>query len=285
MTKIRIIKPPVYLICHKFGTILAPFLKTDVLKFPIYVLLLLVWGWCPAQTEISDSTRKTADSIQNNDKDSLRAHQSFIKIDSGLLAKRHAYVERVGNWKSMDSIQLNKVFIIAPLHFDNRKERRKYLILRRKVKRVWPYAILAAERLTSLNERLDQIDSRYGKSRYTKRVQRYLESKFKERLKKLSKTEGQILVKLLYRQTGETSYELVRDLRNGWRAFRYNVTAHLFTISLKEKYDPYQVKEDYYIEHILLRGFQHHELEHQNPAIELNYSKIINNWNQKSVLN
>ena len=70
-------------------------------------------------------------------------------------------------------------------------------------------------------------------------------------LKKLTRTEGQILVKLIYRETGSTAFSLVRELRNGFRAFTYNTIAKVFKISLKEEYNPLKVREDLFIEDIL----------------------------------
>src|SRR5699024_202810 len=130
-----------------------------------------------------------------------------------------------------------------------------YLILRRKTLKVWPYAVTAADRLMTLRERLEKLNTKRAKKEYTKIAQNYLEDEFKGELKKLTKTEGQILVKLIYRQTGETTFDIAKDLRSGWNAFWYNTTASLFTISLKETYDPYSVKEDFFIEHILQRAF------------------------------
>src|SRR5690606_26587870 len=105
------------------------------------------------------------------------------------------------------------------------------------------------------------IEKKSHRKRYTKQVQNYIEGEFSDRLKKLTHSEGQILVKLIHRQTGRTAFDLVKELRTGWRAFWYNTTANLFEISLKEEYNPYQVKEDYLIEDILERSFRDNILE------------------------
>jgi hypothetical protein len=170
----------------------------------------------------------------------------------------------------VDPVKLEEVVLLSPMKFKSRLERREYLILKRKTRKVWPYATLAAERLQTLNKRLENLEIKADKRRYTKIIQRYIEEEFTEELKKLTKTEGQILVKLMYRQTGETTFDIVRNLKSGWRAFWYNTTASLFNISLKEKYDPTNVKEDYYIEHILQRSFQRGILERQPAVDEIN---------------
>ena len=130
-------------------------------------------------------------------------------------------------------IELDEVLILNKLNFSSNEEKIKYLILKRKTIKVYPYAKLAADRLTALNERLESLKRISERKRYTKIIQRYIEDEFSAELKKLTRTEGQILVKLIHRQTGLTTFDLVKELRSGWRAFWYNNTAKLFDISLK----------------------------------------------------
>ena len=175
--------------------------------------------------------------------------------------------------------------MLGKLKFDNELERRRYLILRRKTLKVYPYAKLAAERLVELNSRLDQIKSRRDRKRYTKIVQEYIENQFSAELKKLTRTEGQILVKLIHRQTGTTTFELIRELKSGWRAFWYNTTASLFDISLKEEFQPDVVEEDYLIEDILQRAFQANQLEPQPTALDFEFLELTNKWTKPSKRN
>ena len=179
----------------------------------------------------------------------------------------------------VDAIDLDEVLVVGAYKFDSRNERRQYLILKRKTKKVWPYAVMASERLTELQNRLSKLESGYKKRKYTRIVQNYIEEEFTAELKKLTKTEGQILVKLMYRQTGETTFDIVKDLKSGWRAFWYNTTASLFNISLKEKFDPQEVKEDYFIEHILRRGFQKGDIKKHPSAIDINFVTCMQKWN------
>ena len=93
--------------------------------------------------------------------------------------------------------------------------------------------------------------SKRKKKKYTKMLEKFVQNELTSELKKLTRTEGQILVKLIFRETGVSAYSLVRELRNGFRAFTYNTIARVFNISLKEKYDPLNVREDLFIEDIL----------------------------------
>lgn len=177
-----------------------------------------------------------------------------------------------------DAEFLDEVLILPKLSFTSKDDLREYLILKRKTKKVWPYAVLAAERLDSLNARLTKIESKRKRKRYTKMIQRYIEGEFTDELKKLTKTEGQILVKLMHRQTGETTFGLVKELRTGWSAFWYNTTANMFSISLKEEFNPYEVREDFLIEDILQREFSKGRLNEQPPAFPIEYYDLTSIW-------
>lgn len=172
---------------------------------------------------------------------------------------------------SVSAVELDEVLLIQDLKFTSRYERIKYLILQRKVKRTWPYARLAADRLSKLDKELAVMDRKRDKRRYARQVEDSIEDQFKEELKKLSRTEGQILIKLIHRQTGDDAFSLIKRLRSGWSAFWFNSTASFFDISLKEEYQPTTDVEDFYIEDILQQQFKREILEPQEPAIPIDY--------------
>ncbi len=176
------------------------------------------------------------------------------------------------------AIDLNEVLLLQNLKFDSKDDRIKYLILKRKTIKVYPYAKLAAERLTSLNERLATLKRKRAKKKYAKLIQKYIEEEFSAELKKLTRTEGQILIKLIHRQTGKTTFDLIKQLRNGWRAFWFNTTASMFDISLKREFDPFNIKEDFLIEDILERAFQDGKLKRQDPALDFDYYDLSDKW-------
>ncbi len=176
------------------------------------------------------------------------------------------------------SIALDEVYIFGKLDFASYKDKLRYYILRRKTIKVYPYAKLAAERLVELNDSIVLIKRRSKRKKYTKKIQKYIEEEFSEELKKLTRTEGQILVKLIYRQTGTTAFNLVKELRSGWRAFWYNTTAKMFKISLKKEYDPKNVHEDYLIEDILQRAFAASKLDRQKSVLDYDYATLMNKW-------
>lgn len=188
------------------------------------------------------------------------------------------YIIIKGDSVPRKSINLDEVVLLHKLKFENSEERIRYLILRRKTLKVYPYAKMAADRLDSLTKHLATLTKNRDKQRYTKKIQKYIEGEFSDELKKMSRTEGQILVKLIHRQTGRTAFDLIKELRSGWRAFWYNTTASMFDISLKREFDPVNEKEDYLIEDILQRNFQNGLLERQDAAILFNFYDLTDKW-------
>ena len=178
------------------------------------------------------------------------------------------------------SIELKEVVLFQPLRFYNYDEAKRYVILRERTFRVYPYAKMAADRLNILNGRLEQIRSKRKRKIYLKRLERFIYDEFEKELKKLSRSQGRILIKLVHRQTGETTHQLVKDLRNGWRAFIYQTTASLFKLSLKDIYDPQSIYEDYLIEDILQRAFSEERLERQDTALDYDLDSLYNYWKE-----
>ena len=178
-------------------------------------------------------------------------------------------------------ITLKEVVVFQPLRFKTREELKRYILLRRRVFRVYPYAKLAADRLTVLNDRLNEIESKRGRKKYLKRLEKFIYEEFEEELKKLSKSQGRILIKLVHRQTGSTTFDLVKELRTGWKAFVYQTTASLFSLSLKDQYNPEEVLEDYLIEDILQRAFANQYLIEQPAAIDYDLNELYSIWKQK----
>ena len=83
---------------------------------------------------------------------------------------------------------------------------------------------------------------------------------------------------LIVRQTGTTTYDLIANLKSGWKAFWSNVTARVFDINLKTKYDPYENNEDYLIESILVYAFETGRLQNQPPVIKVDFNDLSTTW-------
>ena len=175
-------------------------------------------------------------------------------------------------------IELNEVLLLKKLKFKTNYDRRYYFWFQKKTIKAYPYAKLAADRLNVLTERLENIKSKRRKRQYTIRIQKYLEDELTSQLKKLTRTEGRVLIKLVHRQTGDTTFNLIKNLRSGWKAFWYNTTASLFKLSLKDEYNPVNNKEDYLIEDILQRAFVEGTLEEQPSKLDFDYLELSKKW-------
>jgi len=147
-------------------------------------------------------------------------------------------------------MSLPQVDIIAERTFANAAERNKYLRLRRDVKKAYPYAILASLKLKEINAALENISGKGDQRRFIKNKERELKEQFEEDLKNLTINQGKILIRLIDRETGNTSYELVKEMRGTLSAFMWQSLASFFGSSLKTKYDPTQ-GEDKLIEGII----------------------------------
>lgn len=181
------------------------------------------------------------------------------------------------------TIPLDEVIVIDRRSFDSDKERRYYFWYYKKVQRAYPFAKLASEKLTEINEDLEGIKSKRKRKKHIKRIQKYMEGEFADQLKKLTRTEGRILIKLVHRQTGETMYELIKEYRSGWKAFWYNSSAKMFRLSLKTEYQPDEVALDFITEDILQRSFINGTLAEQDPAQPIDYLVLLDHWNEIKV--
>ena len=179
-----------------------------------------------------------------------------------------------------DTIQLPEVLIYKGKMDPEAKK--QFLLHQSRVYKTYPYAKLASERLTILKRGMANLKTNKEKKRYFNIVESYLSNEFEDKLKKLSRKQGQILVKLIHRQTGTTTYELVKNLKSGWKAFWSNTAASMFDINLKTKYAPFDVNEDYLIETILVRAFDSGRLQNQNPAKPVDYDNLTNIWESRA---
>ena len=143
---------------------------------------------------------------------------------------------------------------VEVLAFKDKNERKKYYILKRRVLKVYPYALTAKEKIEDIQKGLDSIPKRRHKRRYTKEIAKWVKEEYSQQLKNLTMSEGKILVKLIYRETQTTSYQIVKSYRGRFNAFFWQTMAKFWDNNLKTEYDPVNVREDMLIEHIILQA-------------------------------
>ena len=153
-----------------------------------------------------------------------------------------------------DTILFSKLPEVEILAFKSKEDKNAYYILKRRVLKVYPYALIAKKKLDEIKSNLENIPKRRKKKQYTKEVTKWVKEEYTDRLKSLTMNEGKILVKLIYRETNTTSYDIVKSYRGSFNALFWQTMAKLWDNNLKTQYDPVNIREDMLIEHILIQA-------------------------------
>ena len=145
--------------------------------------------------------------------------------------------------------QIQEVWVYPARQFKSPRYEKQYWRLVQRIKKVLPYAATANQLLLEYEPEYLRLTNERDKRRLIKEVEDQLMAKYKEELKKLSITDGKVLIKLIDRETGRTSFTLIREFRGAFIATFWQGIARLFGNNLKEEFDPYG--EDLLIEEIV----------------------------------
>lgn len=143
-----------------------------------------------------------------------------------------------------------EITIYPSPRFKNRYELWRYQRLVHNVKKAYPYAKMAGNILQDVDRRLADIQTDRERKRYVNSVEDEIRSKFEDEVKKLTITQGRILIKLIDRETGNTTYDVLQTIKGNFSAVFWQAIARVFGSTLKSDYDPYG--EDWLIEQIIL---------------------------------
>ncbi|MDR2928919.1 MAG: DUF4294 domain-containing protein [Cytophagaceae bacterium] len=146
-------------------------------------------------------------------------------------------------------VNLKEVTIIPQWKFKNKREEIVYTRLMRNVKIALPYARTASKKLYEINTNMTLIDGEKARKQYLSKAEKALFSEFETPIRKLTFSQGKVLIKLIDRETGNTGYELIKEYKGGVSAFFWQGIARLFGANLKDGYKPDE--EDAMIEHIV----------------------------------
>ena len=135
-------------------------------------------------------------------------------------------------------INLPEVYVFPALVFKNEKEQQQYTKLVTDVKRTLPYAKLIYATLIETYEYIETLPNDKMRNAHLKRMEKELYNQYRPELKKLTLTQGKLLIKLVDRECNQTSYNLVSAYLGSFRASFWNLFAGMFGASLKSKYDP-----------------------------------------------
>jgi hypothetical protein len=148
-------------------------------------------------------------------------------------------------------VDMPEIIIFGKYRFKNERQAAKYTRLVYNVKKTLPYARIASKKLREVNSQLAALPTERERKAYLKKTEKDLFAEFEAPLKKMSFTQGRILINLVDRETGDTGYNLVKEYKGSVSAFFWQSVARLFGANLKDEYDP--EGEDSAIESIVLQ--------------------------------
>jgi hypothetical protein len=140
-------------------------------------------------------------------------------------------------------IVTDEIKIVDVRIFKSKAERDAYNRLKYNIYKVLPYAKFAAERYQQLQRDLATTADKKKQKEMVNVCETQIKDLFKREIENLTISQGEVLIKLIDRQTGTTSYEMVKELKGGLKAFMFQSVARFFGHNLKEKYDPYEERD------------------------------------------
>ena len=184
---------------------------------------------------VSDATAQT---------DSLKQRNDTLQGRSFLLQK----VNR--NGVTLPEVEIKEVMVYAHPRFPRKSDFRKYERLIYNLKKVYPYALIVRSRLARVDDDMRNINNEIDRKEYLKKVEKDVFAEYEGAIRDMTITQGRLLIKLIDRETLNTSYTLIKDYRGKIAAAFWQGIARIFGTNLKEEYDPYG--EDALIESIIL---------------------------------
>lgn len=127
----------------------------------------------------------------------------------------------------------------SPIRFRSSKEQIAYSRLVRDVKKTLPYAKQIAGIITETYEYMETLPDDKERQKHLNRMEKYLMDEYTPKMKKLTRSQGQLLMKLVDRETNSSSYHIIDAFMGSFKAWTYNIFAGLFGNSLKTRYNPY----------------------------------------------
>lgn len=139
---------------------------------------------------------------------------------------------------SIQYVELNKIYVYPQLTFENERQRMEYNRLVYNVKKVLPIAKEVNKIIIETYEYLQTLPDKKARDEHMKRVEADIKREYTPRMKKLTYAQGKLLIKLVYRETSSSSYQLIQAFLGPIRAGFYQAFAWFFGASLKKEYQP-----------------------------------------------
>lgn len=159
---------------------------------------------------------------------------------------------RVVDGDTMPVVTLPKTLVFTYRKSRSKRYRRRWDKMMKNVVKVYPYARVAGDLIKEYERDLQKLDTKAEKKYYIEKAEENLKAEFEKDIRKMSISEGHVLIKLIDRETGHTSYDLIKELKSGFTAFMWQAVARLFGSDLKDNFDPDENERDAMIEEIVV---------------------------------
>ena len=166
------------------------------------------------------------------------AEQVLAEMDSPTFVPTVKVGKVLHEGDSIQYMEMNNVYVYPELTFKNKKQAQSYMRLVNNVKKVLPIAKEARQMLIETTEFLDMLPDEKSKNEHIKRVEEDIFRTYKPKMKKLTYSQGKLLIKLIDRECHSSSYDMIKAFMGPIRAGFWQVFAWGFGASLKKEYDP-----------------------------------------------
>jgi hypothetical protein len=181
---------------------------------------------------------------------SLLGQKDSLKHKADTATGRYYVLQNVyRDGETLPEIEIKEVTIVGHGKGSSRFQYWRYERLVYNIKRVYPYSIIVREKLKLVNDSLESIKSDKDRRAYLKQVEKEVFRDYEDDMRNMTITQGRLLIKLISRETNNTSFDLIKEYRGKISAAFWQGIARIFGTSLKEGYDPYG--EDALIERII----------------------------------
>jgi hypothetical protein len=170
----------------------------------------------------------------------MSGQEDTLKHKNDTISGRSYLIQNVNrDGVTMPEVDIKEVTVVPRTRPEKRSDYRKYERLVYNIKRVYPYAVMVRTRLNQVNEAMKSITDERSRREYMKRVEKDVFAEYEDDMRQMTISQGRLLIKLIDRETQNTSYELIKDYKGKFSAAFWQSIARIFGTNLKEEYDPY----------------------------------------------
>jgi len=205
------------------------------IKRNVAVTSLILAGW--ATFPMSADGPVKLQELPVNPELKIKAYKGFYR-----------FVDEYGDTVRMTIIK--DFYVYPPLKFKNKKQEEFYWRTVRDVRKTLPYAKLAFEALTETYEYIQTLPDKKTRERHLKQLEKDIVEQYKPVVKKMTKRQGKILLKLVTRETDQNSYHIVKAFLGSFRAGFYQAVGRIFGMNMKSGFNPAKNEEDAIIDRI-----------------------------------